>query len=215
MCCSVRPGFAVDLVEEADELLVPMAAHALTCQFPRGSRQFTATPCRARRLLTDNQPVSITGSGEVSMRNLPMILRRTSIPRSAPGSNGIRGSIFHFTPISASWLNAVEGFFAKLTKHRLKRGVFKGIAPDAIIEKKSGERKRCWHRLAERFPGSRRAGSTCVRNSLALWRTSRAVFAHVRCSGGRMTKHVPRPGAVVGHPGSDPPEGCFNSAGRS
>jgi transposase len=31
---------------------------------------------------------------------------------------------FHFTPISASWLNAVEGFFAKLTKRRLKRGVF-------------------------------------------------------------------------------------------
>lgn len=34
---------------------------------------------------------------------------------------------FHFTPTSASWLNAVEGFFAKLTKRRLKRGVFKGI----------------------------------------------------------------------------------------
>jgi transposase len=34
---------------------------------------------------------------------------------------------FHFTPTSASWLNAVEGFFAKLTRQRLKRGVFKGI----------------------------------------------------------------------------------------
>ena len=31
---------------------------------------------------------------------------------------------FHFTPTSASWLNAVEGFFAKLTKRRLRRGVF-------------------------------------------------------------------------------------------
>jgi hypothetical protein len=31
---------------------------------------------------------------------------------------------FHFTPTSASWLNAVEGFFAELTKRRLKRGVF-------------------------------------------------------------------------------------------
>jgi transposase len=30
----------------------------------------------------------------------------------------------HFTPTSASWLNAVEGFFATLTKQRLKRGVF-------------------------------------------------------------------------------------------
>ena len=34
---------------------------------------------------------------------------------------------FHFTPTSASWLNAVEGFFAKLTRQRLKRGVFTGI----------------------------------------------------------------------------------------
>jgi transposase len=34
---------------------------------------------------------------------------------------------FHFTPTSASWLNAVEGFFAKLTKRRLKRGVVNGI----------------------------------------------------------------------------------------
>ena len=32
---------------------------------------------------------------------------------------------FHFTPTSCSWLNAVEGFFAKLTKRRLKRGVFR------------------------------------------------------------------------------------------
>jgi transposase len=34
---------------------------------------------------------------------------------------------FHFTPTSASWLNAVEGFFAILTKRRLKRGFFKGV----------------------------------------------------------------------------------------
>ncbi len=35
--------------------------------------------------------------------------------------------VFHFTPTSASWLNAVEGFFAKLTKRRLKRGVFRSL----------------------------------------------------------------------------------------
>ena len=34
---------------------------------------------------------------------------------------------FHFTPTSCSWLNAVEGFFAKLTKRRLKRGVFHSV----------------------------------------------------------------------------------------
>jgi transposase len=34
---------------------------------------------------------------------------------------------FHFTPTSASWLNAVEGFFAKLTNRRLKRGAFRSV----------------------------------------------------------------------------------------
>jgi hypothetical protein len=34
---------------------------------------------------------------------------------------------FHFIPTSASWLNAVERFFAKFTKRRLKRGVFLSV----------------------------------------------------------------------------------------
>jgi transposase len=34
---------------------------------------------------------------------------------------------FHFVPTSCSWLNAVEGFFAKLSKRRLRRGVFHSI----------------------------------------------------------------------------------------
>jgi transposase len=33
---------------------------------------------------------------------------------------------FHFTPTSASWLNGVEGFFAKLPR-RLKNGVFRSV----------------------------------------------------------------------------------------
>ena len=33
----------------------------------------------------------------------------------------------NFTPTSCSWANAVEGFFAKLTRRRLKPGVFKSI----------------------------------------------------------------------------------------
>jgi len=35
--------------------------------------------------------------------------------------------VFHFTPTSASWLNAVEGLFATLTERRLKRGVFRSV----------------------------------------------------------------------------------------
>ncbi len=34
---------------------------------------------------------------------------------------------FHFTPTSASWLNAVEGFFTALTKRRLRRGAIVGV----------------------------------------------------------------------------------------
>jgi transposase len=43
---------------------------------------------------------------------------------------------FHFTPTSASWLNGVEGFFAKLTRRRLKRGVFHSpVDPQAAINR--------------------------------------------------------------------------------
>jgi transposase len=35
--------------------------------------------------------------------------------------------VFHFTPTSASWINAVEGFFSALTRRRLRRGVFQSV----------------------------------------------------------------------------------------
>jgi transposase len=34
---------------------------------------------------------------------------------------------FHFIPTSCSWLNAVEDFFAKHTRQKLKRGVFRSV----------------------------------------------------------------------------------------
>jgi transposase len=50
---------------------------------------------------------------------------------------------FHFTPKSASWLNAVEGFFAILTKRRLKRGVFRSVADlQAAINRFLDDHKR-------------------------------------------------------------------------
>src|ERR671913_1813017 len=76
---------------------------------------------------------------------------------------------FHFTPTSCSWLNAVETFFAKLARRRLKRGSFHSLValqeainryleehnrdprpfmwtadPDAIVEKV----RRGYHALA-------------------------------------------------------------------
>ena len=39
-------------------------------------------------------------------------------PKVVPGSTGTSASS-SFTPISCSWLNAVEGFFARLSRRRL------------------------------------------------------------------------------------------------
>jgi hypothetical protein len=36
--------------------------------------------------------------------------------------------VFHFTPTSGSWLNAVEGFFSSLTRRRIRRGTFRSVA---------------------------------------------------------------------------------------
>ena len=54
---------------------------------------------------------------------------------------------FHFTPTSASWLNAVEGFFAILTKRRLQRGVFRSVvdlqaAINRFLEDHNAQAKR-------------------------------------------------------------------------
>jgi len=36
--------------------------------------------------------------------------------------------VFHFTPTSASWINAVENFFSVITRRRIRRGVFTSVA---------------------------------------------------------------------------------------
>src|SRR5687768_833449 len=50
---------------------------------------------------------------------------------------------FHFVPTSCSWLNAVEGFFAKLTRRRLKHGVFQSVVDlQAAINRFTKEHNR-------------------------------------------------------------------------
>lgn len=57
--------------------------------------------------------------------------------------------VFHFTPTSASWLNAVEGFFAKLTTKRLRRANFRGIVDlQAAIHRFIAEHNRTAKRFA-------------------------------------------------------------------
>src|SRR4051794_26339929 len=64
-----------------------------------------------------------------------------SADRSASSCSGVRIEVsgaltsapsaprwsFHFTPTSCSWLNAVETFFSKLTRRRLRRGSFPSL----------------------------------------------------------------------------------------
>ena len=51
--------------------------------------------------------------------------------------------VFHFTPTSCSWANAVESFFATLTRRRLQRGVFHSLVDlQAAIKRYLGEHNR-------------------------------------------------------------------------
>ena len=52
--------------------------------------------------------------------------------------------VFHYTPTSASWLNAVEGFFAKLTRRRLKRGVLQAAINRFLRETNDDPKPFIW-----------------------------------------------------------------------
>ena len=42
-------------------------------------------------------------------------------------AGGHRRWTFHLTPTSCSWMSAVEGFFGRLARSRLRRGVYDSI----------------------------------------------------------------------------------------
>src|SRR6202023_249601 len=48
---------------------------------------------------------------------------------------------FHFTPTSASWINAVEGFFSTITRGRIRRGVFKSVVPNSKTPSRATSRR--------------------------------------------------------------------------
>ena len=62
---------------------------------------------------------------------------------------------FHFTPTSASWLNAVENFFSKMTRQRIHRGVFRSIADlqaainAYLVEHNASPKPFVWTKSAE------------------------------------------------------------------
>ena len=59
-----------------------------------------------------------------------VILDNVSSHKSAEVNEWLRNNsnwTFHFTPTSASWMNAVEGFFSKLSRQRLKHAIFNSL----------------------------------------------------------------------------------------
>jgi len=89
---------------------------------------------------------------------------------------------FHLTPTSAFRLNAVEGFFAELTRQRLKHGVFKGIVDlQAAINRPFGHWKTSTFVAALRCGG---LGEPMVLDGspLSWWRTREGTWPTVRPS---------------------------------
>ena len=63
-----------------------------------------------------------------------VILDNVSSHKSAEVNEWLKNNAnwtFHFAPTSASWMNAVEGFFSRLSRQRLKRAIFNSL--DACI----------------------------------------------------------------------------------
>ena len=88
----------------------------------------------------------------------------------------------HFTSTSASWLNAVEGFFSALTRRRLKRGVFCSFvdlraAINRYVGKHNAYSKHCtWTADPKRVLAAIARGK-CLLESLHEMRRRRQAFS--------------------------------------
>ncbi len=61
---------------------------------------------------------------------LHVVLDNVSSHKSAEVNEWLKDNsnwTFHFTPTSASWMNAVEGFFSRLSRQRLKHAIFNSL----------------------------------------------------------------------------------------
>ena len=91
-----------------------------------GDRRLHAAPS-ASGVSALSQPPRARHPGRTAQPRHPRQLRQPQHPKVRAWLARHPRWTFHFTPTSASWLNAVEGFFAKLTRRRLKRGVFHSL----------------------------------------------------------------------------------------
>jgi hypothetical protein len=76
---------------------------------------------------------------------------------------------FHFTPTSASWLNAVENFFSKMTRQRIRREVCRSIADlqtainAYLAEHNASPKPFVWTKIRRRYFGRTRPLSCTIR----------------------------------------------------
>jgi len=92
-------------------------------------------------------------------------------PTSIPTCGRHERFTFHFVPTSCSRLNAVEGFFAKLSKRRLKRDVFRSVVDlqaainRCITEANRDPRPFTWIADPDKITAAVRRGTKCYRFS--------------------------------------------------
>jgi hypothetical protein len=110
---------------------------------------------------------------------------------------------FHFTPTSCSWLNAVEGFFAKLAKQRLKRGVFRCVVElqaainRFVAETNDNPKPFCWTADPDKIIAAIRRGED-YRGKPLIERKQRLFKLLRRAYGGlEYVEHLEGNGAVV------------------
>jgi transposase len=103
----------------------PRCLPCSTCWRARSS----AAACSATGIRSSSGSFAI--EAEIPVGKIIHVILDNYGPRKHPKTRAWLGRhprfVFHYTPTSASWLNAFEGFFAKLSKRRLKRGVFGSI----------------------------------------------------------------------------------------
>ena len=108
--------------------------------------------------------------------------------------------VFHFTPTSASWLNAVEGFFSALTRRRLRRGDFISLVDLQgainIAEHNNDPRPFVWTKPAKLILDKikRHAESSECVSALAILLTSASVVLTAQVGAGRVLTTSARPG---------------------
>jgi hypothetical protein len=108
----------------------PVRAGTMTYDYKRhGTTKLVRRPHYPRRpsSATTSRPSTQRSRGARPSMPSSTTMLPIRFPRYENGSPIIRAGPSNLLPPRASWLNAVEGFFAKFTRHRPQGGVFRSV----------------------------------------------------------------------------------------